>query len=250
MAIIIKTAEEIESMRKSGKILAEVLEETCKLAKPGISTLELDEFAENFIKAKGGLPSFKGYHGFVGTICASVNEEIVHGIPKKSRLLKEGDLLTIDCGVTFEGMITDAARSIGIGQISPEKEKLIKTAYQALSKAIDVVKPGIRVGKISRTIQDVIEKAGFHVIRDLTGHGVGKFLHESPTILNYFDGNPGPILEPGMTLAIEPIFSAGTSRLRTLSDKWTLVTIDNSCAVQAENTVVVTDNGCDIITVL
>jgi methionyl aminopeptidase len=250
MAIIIKTPEEIELMRQGGKILAEVLEEVCKLAKVGISTLELDQFAEKFIIEHSGLPSFKGYRGFPGTLCTSINEEIVHGIPKKDRLLKEGDLLTIDCGVTFEGMITDAARSIIVGKASSEKEKLIKTAYQALSKAIDIVKPGIHIGKISRTIQDVIEKAGFHVIRDLTGHGVGKFLHESPTILNYYNGNPGPIIEPGMTLAIEPIFSVGTSRLRTLSDKWTLVTTDNSCAVQAENTIVVTPSGCEILTVL
>lgn len=249
MAIIIKTPEEIESMRKSGKILAAVLEEVCKLAKAGMSTLDLDQFAEQFIRERGGLPSFKGYHGFPGTICASIDEEIVHGIPKANRILKEGDLLTIDCGVTFEGMITDAARSIIIGKASAEKEKLIKTAYQALSKAIDVVKPGIHVGKISKTIQEVIEKAGFHVVKDLTGHGVGKFLHEAPTILNYYDGNPGPKITAGMTLAIEPIFSAGTSRMRTLSDKWTLVTTDNSCAVQAENTIVVTENGCEVITI-
>ena len=250
MPIIIKTPEEIDLMRKGGKILAEVLEKTCELAKPGISTLELEEFAEKFIRDCGALPSFKGYHGFPNTLCTSINEEIVHGIPKKDRILKEGDLLTIDCGVTFEGMITDAARSIGIGKISKEKEKLIKTAYQALSKAIDSVKPGIHIGIISRTIQNIIEKAGFHVIRDLTGHGVGKFLHEAPTILNYFDGNPGPIIEPGMTLAIEPIFSIGTSHMDTLPDKWTLVTKDHSCAVQAENTIVVTPSGCEILTIL
>ncbi|MFA6917262.1 MAG: type I methionyl aminopeptidase [Candidatus Gracilibacteria bacterium] len=250
MPIIIKTPEEIELMRKGGKILAEVLEETCKLAKPGISTLELDKFAEKFIKDRGGIPSFKGYHGFPGTLCTSINEEIVHGIPKKDRILQEGDLLTIDCGVTFDGLITDAARSIGIGTISKEKEKLIKTAYLALSKAIDIIKPGIHIGAIGRTVQRVIEKAGFHVIRDLTGHGVGKFLHEAPTILNYYEGIPGATLEPGMTLAIEPIFSAGTSRLRTMSDKWTLATIDNSCAVQAENTIVVNSSGCEILTIL
>jgi len=250
MPIIIKTPEEIELMRQSGKILAEILDKVCKLALPGISTLELDEFAEKFILEHGGLPSFKGYHGFPKTLCTSINDEIVHGIPKKDRILKEGDLLTIDCGVTFKGMITDAARSIGIGEISKEKEKLIKTAYHALSKAIDTVKPGIHIGIISRTIQDVIEKAGFHVVRDLTGHGVGKFLHEAPTILNYFDGNSGPVLEPGMTLAIEPIFSVGTSRMDTLPDKWTLVTNDGSCAVQAENTIVVTPSGCEILTIL
>lgn len=249
MAIIIKTPEEIELMIQSGKILAEALEKTCAIAKVGVSTLELDQFAENFIREKGGIPSFKGYHGFPGTICASINEEIVHGIPKKERLLNEGDLLTIDCGVTLQGMITDAARSIIIGESSSEKNRLIKTAYQALSKAIDVIKPGIRVGEISKTIQEVVEKEGFHIIKDLTGHGVGRSLHESPTILNYDDGTPGPILRPGMTLAIEPIFSTGTDRMRTLSDNWTIVTIDNSCAVQAENTILVTENGSKILTI-
>lgn len=249
MPIIIKTQKEIESMRRGGKILAEVLEKTCEMAVPGISTLELDGFAEKFITEHKGLPSFKGYRGFPATLCTSINEEIVHGIPKKDRILKEGDLLTIDCGVTFEGLITDAARSIGIGAISKERERLIKTAHQTLSQAIDIIKPGIHVGKISRTIQDVIEKAGFHIIRDLTGHGVGRSLHESPVILNYYNGVPGAILEPGMTLAIEPIFSIGTSRMRTLSDKWTISTIDNSCAVQAENTVLVTAQGYEILTI-
>lgn len=250
MAIIIKTPEEIELMRQGGKILAEVLEETCKMAKPGISTLELDEFAEKFIRERGGIPSFKGYHGFPGTLCTCINEEIVHGIPKKDRLLKDGDLFTIDCGVTFGGMITDAARSIIVGETkSAEKELLIKTAYRALSEATDIIKPGIRVGEISKKIQEVVEKAGFHIIKDLTGHGVGRFLHESPTILNYFDGNLGSTIQPGMTLAIEPIFSTKTEFMRTLPDKWTIATKDNSCSVQAENTIAVTEKGCEILTI-
>lgn len=250
MAILIKTPEEINLMRHGGKILAEVLEKVCEMAHPGISTFELNEFAEKFIRNHGGIPSFKGYRGFPAALCTSINEEIVHGIPSENRILKEGDLLTIDCGVTFGGMITDAARSIGIGKISGEKERLIKTAYLALSKAIDTIKPGIHIGKISRVIQDTVEKEGFHIIRDLTGHGVGKSLHEAPTILNYFNGSPGPTLEPGMTLAIEPIFSAGTSRMKTMPDNWTLATIDGSCAVQAENTILVNDTECEILTIL
>jgi len=250
MAIIIKTPEEIELMRKSGKILAEVLEKLCSLAKPGMSTFELDEFAEKFIREHDAIPSFKGYHGFPATLCTSINEEIVHGIPNKKRILQEGDLLTIDCGVTYKGMVTDAARSIGIGEISKEKQRLIKTANIALAKAIDTVKPGIHLGVVSRTIEDVITKEGFKVITDLTGHGVGRSLHESPTILNYYDGKPGPLLQKGMTLAIEPIFSVSTREMIGLSDKWTLVTDDNSCAVQAENTIVITEKGCDILTIL
>jgi methionyl aminopeptidase len=249
MPIIIKTQAEIELMRKSGKILAEVLEQVCKLAKAGMSTFELDEFAEKFIIDHDAQPSFKGYSGFPATLCTSINEEIVHGIPNKNRILKEGDLLTIDCGVTYKGMITDAARSIGIGIISKEKQRLINTANKALSKAIDAIKPNIHLGVISRTIEDVITKEGFKVISDLTGHGVGRSLHEDPIVLNYYDGKPGPLLKVGMTLAIEPIFSAGTREMIELSDKWTLITDDHSCAVQAENTILITENGCEILTI-
>jgi methionyl aminopeptidase len=249
MPIIIKTQAEIELMRKSGKILAEVLEQVCKLAKAGMSTFELDEFAEKFIIDHDAQPSFKGYSGFPATLCTSINEEIVHGIPNKNRILKEGDLLTIDCGVTYKGMITDAARSIGIGVISKEKQRLINTANKALSKAIDAIKPNIHLGVISRTIEDVITKEGFKVISDLTGHGVGRSLHEDPIVLNYYDGKPGPLLKVGMTLAIEPIFSAGTREMIELSDKWTLITDDHSCAVQAENTILITEDGCEILTI-
>lgn len=248
MSIIIKSTEEIEAIRISGKILAEVLAECCKQAKIGLSTYELDQFAEKIIREKGGIPAFKGYHGFPATLCTCLNDRIVHSIPRKDEFLKEGDLLTIDCGVIYGGMYTDAARSIGIGQISAEKEKLITTANQALNNAIDMAKPGIHIGEISKTIQKIVETAGFYVIYDLTGHGVGRKLHEDPVIANYFDGNKGPILKEGMTIAIEPIFSIGTNYLKTLSDGWTIVTTDGSIAVQAENTILITKNGNEVLT--
>jgi len=248
MQIIIKNFEEIILLRESGKILAETLKATANFAKEGMSTLDLDIFAETFIKERGGKPAFKGYHGFPGTLCTSINEEIVHGIPSADRILKNGDLLTIDCGVSYKGLITDSAISIGIGEISAEKEKLIKTADEALSRAIDTARPGIHLSELSKVIEKTVKDAGFHVIRDLTGHGVGRQLHEDPIILNFFDGNPGPTLKPGMTIAIEPIFSSGTSEMKELDDNWTLVTIDNSCAVQKEHTILITEDGNNILT--
>lgn len=250
MAIVIKSESEIASMRKSGKILAEVLEACCKYAKAGMSTYDVDQFAEKLIREKGGIPAFKGYHGFPGTLCTSVNERIVHSIPRKDEILKEGDLFTIDGGVIYEKMYSDAARSIGIGQISEEKQRLIKVANEALNAAIDIVKPGIHVCEIGKVIQNIVESAGFHIIYDLTGHGVGRGLHEDPIVLNYFDGNKGPILKAGMTIAIEPIFAAGTSEMKTLSDDWTIVTVDKSPAVQSENTILITKNGHEVLTEL
>lgn len=249
MSISIKSKEEIQIMRKGGQILAKVLEGLCSFAKKGMSTLELDEFAEKFIREHGASPGFKGYHSYPNTLCTAVNEVIVHGIPKKDEILKEGDLLTIDCGVLYGGMYTDAARSIGIGKISKEKERLITTARIALSRAIDIAKPGIHLNEIGKIIQKTVEKEGFYIIYDLTGHGIGKSLHEDPVILNYWDSNPGPILKPGMTLAIEPIFSAGTNKMTTLKDNWTIKTVDNSCAVQMENTILITQDGNDILTI-
>ncbi|MFA5947368.1 MAG: type I methionyl aminopeptidase [Candidatus Gracilibacteria bacterium] len=250
MAIIIKTEEEIENMKISGKILAETLEELQKIAKAGMSTEDLDDFAENFIIKKGGIPGFKGYSGFPKTLCTCLNEKVVHSIPKKDEIIKEGDLLTIDCGVKYKGMNTDAARSFAIGNTSNIKLRLIKTANIALEKAINIAKPGIRIGEISLIIQKTIESEGFKVIKELTGHGVGRTLHEDPIILNYFDGNMGPILKPGMTLAIEPIFSISTSEIDVLKDGWTIVTKDSSCAVQAENTILITENGSENLTML
>lgn len=246
--ISIKTHEEIKAMREGGKILAEILEETLKMAKPGVSTQELDQFAENLIRQKGGTPAFKGYRGFPATLCTCRNERIVHGIPRRDDVLTVGDLFTIDCGLKYKGMCTDAARSITIGQASPLKQKLLKTAYIALEEAINVIQPGIHLNEIGKTIEKIVKKAGFHVVQDLTGHGIGREVHEPPQILNYWEGKPGPRLEPGMTLAIEPIFAAGTGKMKTLPDRWTITTTDGSCAVQQEETVLITPDGVEILT--
>jgi methionyl aminopeptidase len=255
MPIQIKTEEEIRSMKISGKILAEALEATCQFAKPGMSTLELDTFAENLIRKRGAIPAFKGYRGFPSTLCTCLNEVIVHGIPKKDEIMQEGNLLTIDCGVIYEGMYTDAARSIIIGKslegmLGNKRERLIKTAHEALNKVTDILKPGLHLNEIGKTIQKIVENAGFHIVKDLTGHGIGRRLHEEPIILNYWDGTPGPILKPGMTLAIEPIFAVGTGEIHLSSDKWTLTTTDNSDAVQMENTFLITENGNEVLTEL
>ncbi|MFA6305354.1 MAG: type I methionyl aminopeptidase [Candidatus Gracilibacteria bacterium] len=248
MNIPIKTPEEIEIMRAGGKVLAQTLDEVLKYAKIGVSTYELDAVAENFIRSKGMFPGFKGFHGFPATLCTAINEVVVHGIPKKDEILKDGDLLTIDCGVLYKGFYTDAARSITIGNTSKEKIRLIKTAKMALDNAIMMAQPGNHVSELSIVIEETIKKAGFKVVKDLTGHGVGRGLHEEPTILNYWDGTKGPTLKPGMTIAIEPIFSISASEIITLKDNWTIITKDRSCAVQEENTILITENGNEILT--
>ena len=250
MAIPIKSAEEIEIMREGGQILGYVLEETLKIAKPGISTFELDQFAENLIRSKNGIPAFKGYHGFPGTLCTAIDEVIVHGIPRKDEILKEGDLLTIDCGVIWKGMYTDAARSVGIGKVSEEKEKLLKVSKEALKAGIELAQEGKHLNFIGKKIEEIVERAGFYIIHDLTGHGIGKNLHEEPIVLNFWSHDKGPILKEGMIIAIEPIFSTGTHEIKTLDDNWTITTADNSCSVQEENTVLITKNGPQVLTKL
>lgn len=248
MAITIKTDEEIRIMRESGKILAKTLEETCKFACEGKSTWDLDQFAERMIRQSGALPSFKGYHGFPGTLCTCLNEVIVHGIPRRDKILKNGDLLTIDCGVLHKGFHTDAARTIVIGESNNEKNKLLETAERTLQAVTDFLKPGIALNEIGKLIEKMVTQKGYHIIHDLTGHGVGRKLHEDPIVLNYWENRPGPILKPGMTLAIEPIFSVGTSKMRTLSDDWTIITQDGSLAIQIENTFLLTQDGNEVLT--
>lgn len=249
MQITIKTPEEIQFMREGGKVLALALEEVIKYAKEGVSTLELDKVAEDFIRSKGMKPAFKGFHGFPGTLCTAINEVVVHGIPRADEILKDGDLFTADCGVLYKGLYTDAARSITIGNASNEKIRLIKTAKLALDRAIMMAQPGNRVGEISIVIEKTIKDAGFKVIHDLTGHGVGRDLHEEPTITNFWDGSKGATLKPGMTIAIEPIFSISASEIITLKDNWTIITKDRSCAVQEENTILITESGNEILTI-
>ena len=248
MAIPIKTNEELIIMRESGKILGTVLEETVKQAKIGVSTYDLDQFAEKLIREMGGKPGFKGYQGFPATLCTAIDEVIVHGIPRQDEILKEGDLLTIDCGVLYKNMNTDAARSILIGQGDDQTKKLIKDAYLILDMALEKAKPGNRVCDISKIVEQEVNKAGYHVIRDLTGHGIGYKLHEEPIIPNFWDGQEGPILKPGMTVAIEPIFAIGTGKMKTLDDNWTIATADGSKSIQVEQTIVITQNGNEILT--
>lgn len=248
MAISIKTTAEIQSMRKGGQILASVLEEVILRAKPGVSTYELDQFAEEYIRSRGGVPAFKGHHGFPATLCTAIDEVIVHGIPRKDEILKEGDLFTADCGVIFEGLYTDAARSIAIGKTTPEKYQLLETANLALEEATLAAQPGNHTNAIGTAIENVVKKAGFQIIRDLTGHGIGRKLHEEPVVLNYKDSQKGPILKPGMTIAIEPIFAIGSGKMITLSDEWTIITKDHSPSIQIENTILITESGNEILT--
>jgi len=248
MAIAIKTPEEIENIRTSSKILGKVVDETLKEAKPGVSTKKLDAIAEQLIREKGGLPAFKGYKGYPATICAARNEVVVHGIPSESDILQEGDIFTIDCGVIYKGMYSDHARSIGIGEISSEKNRLLKAADEALAIGIKAATPGTEVNQIGKAIQSVIEKYGFYVIHDLTGHGIGHTLHEPPLVLNYFENQPSVKLEPGMTIAIEPIFSTSTHDIYTHTDGWTISTKDKSNSVQAEHTILITKTGNEILT--
>lgn len=238
-------------MRQSGKILANVLSELESWVKPGQSTLEIDLKAEELIRSQGGEPAFKGYNNFSGTACICINEEVVHGIPSADRIIQAGDLLTIDCGVTYQGMITDSAITIIVGggpASDPKVEKLLKTAQKALDKAIEVAKPGIRTTEMSKAIEKIVKKEGFGIVETLCGHGVGFEVHEDPYILNYYDGHPGPIMQPGMTFAIEPIITLGSNKTKLMKDGWTIVTKDGSLSVQVEHTIAITDKGAEILT--
>lgn len=249
MHIGIKDAQDLKSMRQSGKILGLILHELEKHIQPGMTGMELDVMAEKMMKDHGALPSFKGYHGtYPAVTCINVNEQVVHGIPSNIPF-KEGDKVTIDCGVIFEGFHTDSAITRGVGKISPELTRLIATAEKALKKGIEAARPGIRVRAISGIIQDIIEKNGYSVIKDLIGHGIGHKLHEDPEVPNFRDPeNAGPILQPGMTIAIEPIFCMGNGEVKTLKDRWTIVTVDGSLPVQVEHTIAITEKGCEILT--
>jgi len=245
--IPIKTPEEIAIMREGGKILAQCLNETAALAKPGISTFELDQFAENFLTQHNGKPSFLGYCGFPATLCTNINDQVVHGIPSKEQILKEGDIISIDCGFFYKGFHTDATVLLGIGKISKEKQRIIETAERALSEAIDCLKDGVLLGDLSETIENVIRGNGYEVIEELTGHGIGQKLHEPPVVANQREST-APILRSGMTIAIEPIFAEGSGDIVTLKDKWSIVTKDHAIAAQIEHTVLITDDGCEILT--
>jgi len=247
MSIIIKTPAEIELMHESGRILHEILYTLKEKVAPGIKTYELDRYAEELFEKFDVIATFKGYQGFPASICTAVNEEIVHSIPG-NRILQEGDIISIDAGVTYKGMITDSAITVRVGKVGKDTEEFAKTCESALMKGLNAIKPGIHLIEIGGAIQDEVEKNGYSIVKDLIGHGVGKTLHEDPEIPNFRTKNKGPILETGMTFAIEPIIAMGSGEMETLEDHWTIVTKDRSLAAQAEHTIVVTDNGHKVLT--
>ena len=248
MSIVLKTEAEIEKMRQGGRILGQILKTLAEKVEPGISTLELDQTAAELFQKFQVQASFKGYRGYPAHICTAVNEEIVHAIPRADKILKNGDILSIDAGVFHEGLHTDSAITIPIGEISPETQKFVRTTQKALDLAIETAKPGNTVGDIGHIIQKTVEKEGYSAVRNLTGHGIGAKLHEPPQVLNFGRPGQGTSLKPGMTLALEPIINQGQRYTKVLDDKWTIVTQDGSLSCQIEHTVVVTNNGAEILT--
>ena len=236
-------------MRRAGKILGDTLRLLEETAKPGMTTKELDEIAYDFIVKKNhAIPSFLHYDGFPATLCTSIDDEIVHGIPSKKRVLKEGMLLKVDCGVGLEGYHTDAARTIAIGEVSPEKRKLMEVTKQSFFEGIKVLKDGARLGTLGHAIQTYAEANGMSVVRELIGHGIGTTVHEDPDVPNYGHEGRGMRLSANMTIAIEPMLNLGGKEICQLADGWTIVTADGSPSAHYENTVVITDDGVEILT--
>lgn len=236
-------------MRQAGRIVALAHEEIKKAIQPGVTTQELDELAEGIIRSHNAIPAFKGYGGFPGSICASVNEEVVHGIPGK-RTLNSGDIISVDIGVNLNGYFADSAKTHGVGEISESAQKLIRITRECFYKGLEQCVVGKRLSDIGQAIQVHAEAHGYGVVRDLVGHGIGTALHEDPQVPNYGPAGKGPRLQVGMVLAIEPMINQGTYRVKTLSDDWTVVTLDNSLSAHYEHTVAITENGYELLTVL
>jgi len=245
--IILKSRMELDVMREAGRIVALTHKELSKAVKPGVTTKELDELAETFIRSKGAVPSFKGYNGFSGSICTSVNEELVHGIPGK-RTLQEGDIISIDIGACFQGYHGDSAWTYAVGTILTEDQRLMKVTEESLYKGLEKAIPGARLSDISHAVQLHAEAAGFSIVREYVGHGIGQSLHEDPQIPNYGPPGHGPRLKPGMVLAVEPMVNAGERYVRTLEDNWTVVTVDGKNCAHYEHTIAITEDGYEILT--
>ena len=245
----LKSEREIEIMRQAAKIVATVLKEISEMVEPGMTTADLDAYAEKRIREMGATPSFKGYHGFPGSICSSINNEVVHGIPSRKKVIHTGDVLKVDTGAYYDGFHGDSCITIAIGQVTPDAAKLIRVAEETLYKGIEQVKAGAYLLDIAGAIEDHVKANGFSVVEDFTGHGVGRNLHEEPSVFNFRTREiPNVKLRAGMTLAIEPILNAGTKFTRVLADRWTAVTVDNALSAQFEHTVLVTDEGYEILT--
>ncbi|MBQ4524114.1 MAG: type I methionyl aminopeptidase [Lachnospiraceae bacterium] len=248
MAVIIKSQEEIELMREAGRLLAMTHKELKKIIKPGITTMDIDKKGEEIIRSFGCIPSFLNYNGYPASICVSVNDEVVHGIPSKERYLEDGDIVSLDAGLIYKGYHSDAARTHGVGEISEEAKKLIRVTEESFFEGIKNAMPGKYLVDIARGIQKHAESNGFSVVRDLCGHGIGRNLHEDPQILNYVTFRKGTKLKEGMALAIEPMINEGDYHVAWLDDDWTVVTADGSLSAHYENTVIITKDGCEILT--
>ena len=247
--IQLKSARELDLMAQGGKILGATLQTLRAAVRPGVSTGELDQIGEDFIRAHdGAVPAFKGLYGFPGSICSSVNQEIVHGIPSKKRVLKEGDIVSLDVGVGYKGYFTDHALTVGVGRISDEAQRLLAVTQQSLDAGVAAAQIGNHIGDIGAAVQAVVERAGFSVVRDLVGHGIGVEFHEEPQVPNYGKPKRREKLVPGLTLAIEPMVNIGGPATKTLPDRWTIVTLDGSLSAHFEHTVAITERGPLVLT--
>ena len=242
-SIVVKSPDEIKIIQEANQIVAETLCMLLKTAEPGMTTLELDQMAEALCHKRKAVPAFKGYRGFPGSLCVSVNEEVVHGIPSRKRKLRKGDILSVDFGVKFKGYYGDSAVTIPIGKIDSAKQRLLDVTKESLDRAIEQVVPGNRISDISKAVQGYVEKEGFSIVRQFVGHGIGTALHEGPEIPNFFQGERSPKLISGMVLAIEPMVNLGTYKVKVLRDGWTVITADKKPSAHFEHSVAVTDNG-------
>jgi methionyl aminopeptidase len=246
--VILKSLQEIEKIRSACLIVADTLDGLRAMIQPGVNTQTLDEFAEKFIRSAGALPAFKGYRGYPKTLCASVNDEVIHGIPSRDRSLRQGDIVSLDVGVLLDGFYGDAAITVPVGTVSPEAQRLISVTNEALTRGIEAARPGNRLYDISHAVQSWAEANGYSVVRDFVGHGIGRSLHEDPQVPNYGAAGQGPRLRAGMVLAIEPMVNAGGSGTVVTEDRWTAVTADGSLSAHFEHTVAVTPDGPRVLT--
>lgn len=246
--VVCKSAAELEKMHRAGLIVWSALDKMRAMVQPGMSTKELDKFAESYTVEHHARPAFKGYRGYPGSVCTSINQEVVHGIPSPSRKLRDGDILSMDFGVELEGYFADAALTVPVGKISPEREKLLRVTRESLERGIDKARPGNRLGDVSAAVQQWVEKSGYSVVREFVGHGIGTKMHEDPQVPNYGPAGQGPKLQEGLVIAIEPMVNVGAPAVRVLSDDWTAVTADGSDSAHFEHTVAVTKDGPWILT--
>jgi methionyl aminopeptidase len=245
-----RNADELDKMRKAGRVVAEIHQATKSVIRPGVSTAEIDRVAREVLEKRGAGSNFLNYHGFPAVVCTSPNSMIVHGIPSETVVLEEGDIISVDCGAIIEGYHGDAAYTMGVGEVSPEARRLMAVTEQSLFAGIDQLKPGNRLHEVGRAVQDVAEAAGFSVVREYVGHAIGTAMHEEPQVPNYWPGSGGPMLKTGMVFAVEPMVNAGGAGTRQLDDGWSVVTADGRLSAHFEHTIAVTDDGPEVFTVL